>query len=74
VEVKFQDAPRLTPSMRIALEDLRLDDLTVLYPGDLRYALAERVTVVPAADLATGKPEVVISGTRRSRSSSKSGR
>ena len=53
VEVKFQDAPRLTPSMRIALEDLRLRRLTVLYPGDRRYALARQVEVVPLAELAT---------------------
>ena len=59
VEVKFQDAPRLTPSMRIALSDLRLRHLTVLYPGDLRYELDRRVTVVPLADLARGDPETV---------------
>ncbi len=58
VEVKFQDAPRLTPSMRIALSDLRLQQLTVLYPGDQRYALDRRVTVVPLTELAT-HPEVV---------------
>lgn len=53
VEVKFQDAPRLTPSMRIALEDLGLEHLVVLYPGDRRYVLDRRVTVVPLAELAT---------------------
>ena len=58
VEVKLQDAPRLTPSMRIALSDLRLQQLTVLYPGDQRYALDRRVTVVPLTELAT-HPEVV---------------
>src|SRR3990170_8243820 len=31
VEVKKMDAPRLTPSMRIALEDLNLEQLVVLY-------------------------------------------
>jgi len=61
VEVKFQDAPRLTPSMRIALSDLRLEHLTVLYPGDLRYALDRRVTVVPLAELAA-RPEVITRG------------
>lgn len=30
VEVKRADAPKVTPSMRIALEDLHLDHLTVL--------------------------------------------
>jgi len=51
VEVKFQDAPRLTPSMRTALSDLELEHLTVLYPGDQRYSLDRRVTVVPLADV-----------------------
>src|SRR5574337_1093573 len=54
VEVKRADAPTLTPSMRIALHDLQLDHLTVLYPGTRWYALAERVDVVPLAALATG--------------------
>ncbi|MBI2402863.1 MAG: ATP-binding protein [Gemmatimonadetes bacterium] len=53
VEVKFQDAPRLTPSMRIALNDLGLRRLTVLYPGDRRYRLERRVDVVPLAEPAT---------------------
>lgn len=52
VEVKRTDAPTLTPSMRIALNDLRLEQLIVLYPGSRRYPLADRVTVVPLSDLA----------------------
>jgi hypothetical protein len=68
VEVKFQDAPRLTPSMRIALTDLGLKHLTALYPGDLRYDLDRRVTVVPLAQLASGKVDMVATGpTRRKR-------
>lgn len=54
VEIKRADAPALTPSMRIALQDLRLDYLTVLYPGSRRYELTERVSVVPLATLAEG--------------------
>jgi hypothetical protein len=65
VEVKFQDAPRLTPSMRIAFDDLRLERLTVLYPGEQRYPLSHRVTVVPAAELNAGKPGALIGGARR---------
>jgi predicted AAA+ superfamily ATPase len=68
VEVKFQDAPRLTASMRIALTDLGLEHLTVLYPGDLRYDLDRRVTVIPLAQLASGKANMVATGpTRRKR-------
>jgi hypothetical protein len=66
VEVKFRDAPRLTRSMRIALSDLRLERLTVLYPGDRPYALDRRVSVVPLAQLATD-PAVVTRGLRARR-------
>jgi hypothetical protein len=33
--------------MRIALADLKLDELHVVYPGDKRYRLADKVDVVP---------------------------
>jgi hypothetical protein len=55
VEIKRTDAPRLTPSMRAALHDLRLDRLIVLYPGERGYPLADRVEVRPAAALARPK-------------------
>ncbi len=51
VEIKRMDAPTLTPSMRIALENLRLDRLVILYPGSIRYVLAKRVEVLPLATL-----------------------
>lgn len=51
VEIKRADAPKLTPSMRTALEDLRLDRLVVIYPGERRYALTEQVEVVPLMEL-----------------------
>lgn len=50
IEVKRMDAPRFTPSMRIALEDLALDRLVILYPGERRYLLAEQVEAVPFRD------------------------
>jgi predicted AAA+ superfamily ATPase len=50
VEFKRVDAPSLTPSMRIAVNDLKLDALYVVYPGDRRYRLAEAVEVVPLAE------------------------
>jgi predicted AAA+ superfamily ATPase len=54
VEVKREDAPRLTPSMRIALEGLKLHHLSVFYPGDKTYPNADRVSAVPAVSLALG--------------------
>ena len=56
VEVKRADAPRLSPSMRIAMQDLRLDRLVVLYPGARRYALAEGVEAVPLQTVVQGLP------------------
>ena len=60
VEVKRSDAPGLTPSMRIAMEDLRLDRLVVVYPGSRPYALADKVSVVPVTDIA-GQPDALFS-------------
>jgi predicted AAA+ superfamily ATPase len=55
VECKRMDAPVLTPSMRIALTDLKLDELRVVYPGEKRYALTNKVEVVPLAELVNAK-------------------
>ena len=52
VEFKLSDAPRLTPSMRIALTDLKLDRLLVVYPGKKPYTLGQNVDVVPAQRIA----------------------
>jgi hypothetical protein len=59
VEVKRADGPKVTPSMRIALADLRLERLVVVYPGERAYDLDERIRVVPLASLAEG-PAVVL--------------
>ena len=49
VEIKRSDAPTLTPSMHIAMQDLRLDALYVVYPGSRRYPLAAGIEAVPLA-------------------------
>jgi len=51
IECKRTTAPVLTPSMRIALTDLKLDALHVVYPGTQRYPLADKVTAVPLAQI-----------------------
>jgi len=51
VECKRTDAPKMTPSMRIALADLALDSIAVLHPGDKRYPLGEHVEAVPVSEL-----------------------
>ena len=55
VECKRADAPELTPSMRIALADLKLDQLSVVYPGEKKYSLAKNVEVVPLAKFVKAK-------------------
>jgi len=44
-EVKYTDAPKITKSMKIAIEDLKLDQLIIIYPGNLEFPLAENIMV-----------------------------
>lgn len=47
IEFKYADAPTLTPSMKIANEDLNLSHLWVVYPGTDCYSLTKNITVLP---------------------------
>jgi uncharacterized protein len=51
VEFKYQDAPRLTRSMKEAMKDLDLAGLWVIYPGGTSYQLAEKILVLPLCDI-----------------------
>lgn len=55
VEFKREDAPRLTHSMQVALADLKLDRLSVIYPGTRRYRLHEKVEVLPLRDVTSAE-------------------
>ena len=44
-EFKYSDAPSLTKSMKISLEDLKLDHLYVIYPGEVDYPLSDQISV-----------------------------
>jgi uncharacterized protein len=50
-EFKYEDAPRLTRSVKTAVEDLELDRLWVVYPGKAAYPLADKIQVMPLADV-----------------------
>ncbi|MGA2623820.1 MAG: ATP-binding protein [Bacteroidota bacterium] len=54
VECKRTDAPKLTPSMRAAIEELKLSRVSVIYPGTSRYELAPRISVVPLKSVVDG--------------------
>jgi len=51
VEVKFNEAPKITASMRTALLDLGLEHLWVIYPGQHAYPVEERISVWPLKDV-----------------------
>jgi predicted AAA+ superfamily ATPase len=50
-EIKRTDAPRITPSMRSALADLRLTQLYVVHAGKNSFDLAKDVRALAAKDL-----------------------
>jgi predicted AAA+ superfamily ATPase len=54
VECKRVDTPRLTPSIRIALDDLNLKHVFVIYPGIQRFPLSSQVEAVPLQALSNG--------------------
>lgn len=52
IECKRADAPKLSPSIRTAIQDLGIERVAVLYPGSRRYAMADGVEAVPLASVA----------------------
>ncbi len=55
-EIKYADAPRTTRSMRTALEDLRLDQLYVVYPGSASFQMDSRIEALGITDLPGALP------------------
>ena len=45
------DAPRTTKAMHVAIDDLGVEHLWVVYPGSLRYSLTDRITALPLVDV-----------------------
>jgi len=50
MEFKFSEAPAVTKSMRVAMQDLDLSHLWIVHPGRKAYLADERITVIPLAD------------------------
>ena len=50
-EFKCTDAPKTTKSMHVALADLQLEHLWVVYPGTLRYPMMEKITALPLREI-----------------------
>ena len=47
IEIKYADAPRITPSYLNVMEDLKIRHLWVVYPGKESYKLGKNITVIP---------------------------
>ncbi|MSU49635.1 MAG: ATP-binding protein [Opitutus sp.] len=52
-EFKCTDAPKTTKSMHVALDDLKLEHLWVVYPGTLRFPMTEKITALPLREIGT---------------------
>jgi len=50
-EFKYADAPGRTRSMQIAIEDLGLEHMWVIYPGKQKYKLDSKITVIPLEEI-----------------------
>ena len=57
IEIKRSDAPKMTPSIRSAMNDLRLDALVIIYPGREVYTLGPAIVVMPLAHALDGELE-----------------
>jgi uncharacterized protein len=51
IEVKLNEAPRITASMRRALSELELERLWVIYPGKKAYPAHEQILVWPISQI-----------------------
>ncbi len=50
-EAKHTDAPTVTKSMRLAIEDLELEHLWIVHPGERSAALGDRISTLPLREL-----------------------
>lgn len=55
-EVKRTLAPKLTPSMKIALNDLGLDRIYVIYPGEKSWPITGSIHALPCSSIWTELP------------------
>jgi hypothetical protein len=62
IEVMRQDAPRMTRSMQVALVDLKLSRLVVVYPGERAYRLGRNAVAVPMSDIVARGASAILRG------------
>lgn len=65
-EFKYSDSPTMTKSMHIAISDLKLDKLYVVYPGSSNFIMNEKTECIGLADLDTVRNRDLKSRLKRS--------
>jgi predicted AAA+ superfamily ATPase len=50
-EFKYTDTPKITPSIKISLEDLKLDQIKIIFPGNINFKLSEKVEAIGLTSL-----------------------
>lgn len=58
-EFKLSETPKVSRSMHSAIEALGLEHLWVVYPGEHRYPLTERITAVPLGQVPSSCGDLV---------------
>ena len=53
VEFKYSETPKTTKSMHVAVKDLRLDHLWIIYPGKSNYPIDEKISVSPLNEISS---------------------
>ncbi|MDX2473900.1 MAG: hypothetical protein QNL91_09335, partial [Candidatus Krumholzibacteria bacterium] len=51
VEFKFNEAPKVSRSMHVAISDLNLEHLWVVFPGKSGYPATPEITMLPLVDI-----------------------
>ena len=65
-EFKYADAPGQTRSMSVAMQDLNLEHLWVIYPGSQEYNLDGKITVIPASTIPNLTEKILVGSKRAS--------
>ena len=58
IEIKFNEAPTLTPSMRIARQNYPLNIAGSLNPGNETYPVMKNITALPLKNLGTIREKI----------------
>ena len=54
-EFKYSDVPKVTRSMHSALNDLKLDHLYIVYPGEITFKKDDKITIASLNDIVNNK-------------------